>query len=169
MSAIIAAISQEPDFQGFDDLHSGKDWIKAGDFGATSVDGVYAGGDDTALGLVTIAIAQGRFAAEAIDARFRGVPLEKPAAPVLIEKDKVHLDWYKAAPRHERQQVAVAEREPDTEVELGLTRSRRGRRGQALHVLRHVHGLRELLDVLQQQLLRAPAQRRTLQSETGVV
>ena len=80
-TAIIAAISQEPDFQGFDDLHSGKDWIKTGDFGATSVDGVYAGGDDTALGLVTIAIAQGRFAAEAIDARFRGVPLEKPAAP----------------------------------------------------------------------------------------
>ncbi len=121
VSAIIAAISQEPDFCGFDDLHSGKDWIKADDFGATPVDGVYAGGDDTALGLVTIAISQGRFAAEAIEARFRGVPLEKPAAPALIEKDKVHLDWYKAAPRHERQQVAVLDREPDTEVELGLT------------------------------------------------
>ena len=70
---------------------------------------------------MTIAIAQGRFAAEAIDARFRGVPLEKPVAPALIEKDKVQLDWYKAAPRHERGHVAVAEREPDTEIELGLT------------------------------------------------
>ena len=32
------------------------------------MDGVFAGGDDVELGLVTIAIAQGRFAAEAIDA-----------------------------------------------------------------------------------------------------
>jgi dissimilatory sulfite reductase flavoprotein subunit len=121
VSAVIAAISQEPDFRGFDDLHCGKDWIKTGDWGATAVEGVYAGGDDTELGLVTIAIAQGRFAAEAIDARLRGTPLAKPAAPAAIAPDKIKLDWYKAAPRHERGQVAVAERGPDTEVELGLT------------------------------------------------
>ena len=120
-TAIIAAVSQEPDFVGFDDLHSGKDWIKTGDFGATSADGIYAGGDDTALGLVTIAIAQGRFAAEAIDARFRGVPLEKPTVPPLVAKERVLRDWYKPAPRHERGHVAVAERAADTEVELGLT------------------------------------------------
>jgi len=120
-SCVIAAISQEPDFQGFDSLHSGKDWIKTGDFGATSLDGIYAGGDDTDLGLVTIAIAQGRFAAEAIDARFRGVPLEKIVPPAPIAKEKIKLDWYKAAVRHERQHVPVAEREPDTEIELGLT------------------------------------------------
>jgi NADPH-dependent glutamate synthase beta subunit-like oxidoreductase/Pyruvate/2-oxoacid:ferredoxin oxidoreductase delta subunit len=120
-SSIIAAISQEPDFQGFDDLHSGKDWIKTGDFGATSVEGVYAGGDDIELGLVTIAISQGRFAAEAIDARFRGVPLQKPAAPTMILKDKIKLDWYKEAARHERAHVPVAERAPDTEIQLGLT------------------------------------------------
>jgi NADPH-dependent glutamate synthase beta subunit-like oxidoreductase/Pyruvate/2-oxoacid:ferredoxin oxidoreductase delta subunit len=120
-SAIIAAISQEPDFQGFDSLHSGKDWIKADDFGATPVEGIYAGGDDTDLGLVTIAIAQGRFAAEAIDARFRGVPLEKVVPPTPISKEKIKLDWYKAAERHERQHVPVAERTPDTEIELGLT------------------------------------------------
>jgi NADPH-dependent glutamate synthase beta subunit-like oxidoreductase/Pyruvate/2-oxoacid:ferredoxin oxidoreductase delta subunit len=120
-SCIIAAISQEPEFQGFDNLHSGKDWIKADDFGATPVEGIYAGGDDTELGLVTIAIAQGRFAAEAIDARFRGVPLEKLPAPTPISKDKIKLDWYKAAARHERPHVPVAEREPDTEIELGLT------------------------------------------------
>jgi NADPH-dependent glutamate synthase beta subunit-like oxidoreductase/Pyruvate/2-oxoacid:ferredoxin oxidoreductase delta subunit len=120
-SCIIPAISQEPDFQGFDSLHSGKDWIKADDFGATPVEGIYAGGDDTELGLVTIAIAQGRFAAEAIDARFRGVPLEKVVAPAPISKEKIKLDWYKAAERHERKHVAVAEREPDTEIELGLT------------------------------------------------
>jgi NADPH-dependent glutamate synthase beta subunit-like oxidoreductase/Pyruvate/2-oxoacid:ferredoxin oxidoreductase delta subunit len=120
-SAIIAAISQEPDFQGFDNLHSGKDWIKTADFGVTPVDGVYAGGDDTELGLVTIAIAQGRFAAEAIDARFRGTPLEKPASPPVISKDKIKLEWYKPAPRHERAHVPPAERSADTEIEIGLT------------------------------------------------
>ena len=120
-SAVIAAISQEPDFNGFDELHSGKDWIKVEDSGATAVDGVYAGGDDTTLGLVTIAIAQGRFAAEAIDARFRGVPLGKLSSPPVIGADKVHPDWYKPAPRHERAHVPVAERAADTEVELGLS------------------------------------------------
>jgi len=120
-SAVIAAISQEPDFQGFDDLHSGKDWIKTSDSGSTSVDGVFAGGDDTALGLVTIAIAQGRFAAEAIDARFRGVPLQKAISPAPISKDNIKLDWYKSAPRHERKHVPVTEREPDSEIELGLS------------------------------------------------
>ena len=77
-TTIIAAISQEPTSSGFDDLHSGEDWIKTDDCGATPVEGVFAGGDDVELGLVTIAIAQGRFAAEAIDAWFRGKPLEKP-------------------------------------------------------------------------------------------
>ena len=33
VTAIIAAISQEPEFEGFDELHSGKDWIKTGDWG----------------------------------------------------------------------------------------------------------------------------------------
>ena len=100
-SCIIAAISQEPDFQGFDELHSGKDWIKTGDFGATPLDGIYAGGDDTELGLVTIAIAQGRFAAEAIDARFRGVPLEKSPAPAadLERQDQARLVQARGAPR----------------------------------------------------------------------
>jgi NADPH-dependent glutamate synthase beta subunit-like oxidoreductase len=120
-TTIIPAISQEPDFQGFDDLHSGKDWIKTGDGGATTVDGVYAGGDDTDLGLVTIAISQGRFAAEAIDARMRGVPLQKPSAPPQILKDKIKLDWYKEAVRHERNHVPVADRQPDTEIQIGLS------------------------------------------------
>ncbi len=40
-------------------------------------DGVFAGGDDVELGLVTIAIAQGRFAAEAIDAWIQGKTLER--------------------------------------------------------------------------------------------
>ncbi len=120
-SSIIAAISQEPEFTGLDILHSGKDWIKTDDWGVTPTEGVFAGGDGVELGLVTIAIAQGRYAADAIDARFRGEKLEKPVLPPVISADKVKLDWYKPAERHERAQVAVAERAPDTEIELGLS------------------------------------------------
>jgi NADPH-dependent glutamate synthase beta subunit-like oxidoreductase len=121
ISAVIAAISQEPRFEGFDALRQGKEWIKTDEWGATAADGIYAGGDDIELGLVTIAIAQGRFAAEAIDARFRGVKLEKPAPLPAITPERMKLAWYKEMPRHERSQVAVAERGFDTEIELGLS------------------------------------------------
>jgi NADPH-dependent glutamate synthase beta subunit-like oxidoreductase len=121
ISAVIAAISQEPRFEGFDVLRNGKDWIKTDAWGATAAEGVYAGGDDIELGLVTIAIAQGRFAAEAIDARFRGVELQKPAPLPSITTERMKLAWYKEAPRHERAQVPPAERGFDTEIEQGLS------------------------------------------------
>jgi NADPH-dependent glutamate synthase beta subunit-like oxidoreductase/Pyruvate/2-oxoacid:ferredoxin oxidoreductase delta subunit len=120
-TSIIAAISQEPKFDGFLDLKEEKDWIKINEFGETKMEGVFAGGDDTNLGLVSIAIGQGRFAAEAIDARFRGKELTKPQLPPPITADKVKLDWYKPAERHERTHVPPQERGMDTEVERGLT------------------------------------------------
>jgi NADPH-dependent glutamate synthase beta subunit-like oxidoreductase/Pyruvate/2-oxoacid:ferredoxin oxidoreductase delta subunit len=119
-TAIIAAISQEPDFDGFAGLHQGKDWVKTDDWGATAQEGVYSGGDNVQLGLVTIAIAQGRFAAEAIDARLRGRKLEKPAAQTPIGPERLKLGWYKPLERHERIHVPVAERGLDTEIEQGL-------------------------------------------------
>jgi NADPH-dependent glutamate synthase beta subunit-like oxidoreductase/Pyruvate/2-oxoacid:ferredoxin oxidoreductase delta subunit len=119
-SSIIAAISQEPNFNGFLDIGNEKDWIKTNDWGETQIEGVYAGGDDTSLGLASIAIGQGRFAAEAIDARLRGRELSKPDKVETIGPDKVKLDWYKPADRHERTHVPVADRGMDTEVEIGL-------------------------------------------------
>ncbi len=120
-TAIIAAISQEPGFDGFNGLREGKDWIKTDTWGTTSIDAVYAGGDDVALGLASIAISQGRFAAEAMDARFRGKTLERPAPEPCVTPEKVKLDWYKGAPRHERLHMPVDERGLDTEIEAGLT------------------------------------------------
>lgn len=117
---IIAAISQEPNFEGLESLHEGKDWIKANPVGATAMEGVYAGGDDVELGLVTIAISQGRFAAEAIDAYLRGRPFEKPAPPPAIGPDKLKLDWYKPAERQERDHIPAEQRGMETEIELGL-------------------------------------------------
>ncbi|MBM3748102.1 MAG: FAD-dependent oxidoreductase [Acidobacteria bacterium] len=120
-TAIIAAISQEPEFQGFDGLHEGKDWIKTDEWGATAQEGVYAGGDDIQLGLATIAISQGRFAAEAIDARLRGQKLEKRAAPASITTERMKLGWYKPLDRHERAHLPVEERGLDNEIEGGLS------------------------------------------------
>jgi NADPH-dependent glutamate synthase beta subunit-like oxidoreductase/Pyruvate/2-oxoacid:ferredoxin oxidoreductase delta subunit len=120
-TAIIAAISQEPDFGPLPELHQGRDWIKADRWGVTKMDGVFAGGDDVELGLVSIAIAQGRFAAEAIDAHLRGVPLEMPQAPPPIKTEKMKLGWYKPADRHERPHLPVEQRGMDTEIEQGLS------------------------------------------------
>jgi NADPH-dependent glutamate synthase beta subunit-like oxidoreductase len=110
-SAVIAAVSQQP----------GLGWIKAGENGATDMEGVYAGGDDVELGLASIAIAQGRFAAEAIDARFRGVEIAKAVNGPLVKPDRMKPAWYKESARHERSRVPVAARAMDTEIELGLS------------------------------------------------
>jgi NADPH-dependent glutamate synthase beta subunit-like oxidoreductase/Pyruvate/2-oxoacid:ferredoxin oxidoreductase delta subunit len=120
-TAIIAAISQEPEFHGFADIHQGSDWITIDEWGSTATGGIYAGGDDVELGLASIAIGQGRFAAEAIDARLRGRPLEKPVLPPAIKPERIKLGWYKELPRHERAQIPVAQRDLGTEIERGLS------------------------------------------------
>jgi len=120
-TAIVAAISQEPAFDGFESLRKDKEWIVVDEWGTTQQDGVYSGGDDVELGLVTIAVSQGRFAAEAIDARFRGKTLQKHQQPPIIKSDKVKLSWYKEAVRNERPHLPVDQRGMDTEIEQGLT------------------------------------------------
>jgi len=120
-TAIIAAISQEPEFDGFVSLRSGQEWIKIDEWGATGAERVYAGGDDVELGLVTVAISQGRFAAEAIDAYFRGKQLVRPVLPPPVPAERLKLDWYKGAPRHERRHIPVEARTMEAEIESGLS------------------------------------------------
>ena len=120
-TAVIAAISQEPDFDPLPELHEGKDWIRADEWGITPIDGIYSGGDDIGLGLVSIAVGQGRFAAEAIDARLRGTALVKPSAGPPLAPERMKPGWYKESPRHERAHVPPAERDFETEIEHGLS------------------------------------------------
>jgi len=119
-TTIIAAISQQPQLDGLDVVHGGEKWIPVQDAAVSGAEGVFAGGDGVELGLVTIAISQGRFAAEAIDAWIQGKSIEKPPAAPVIGADRVKLDWYKPAERHERQEVPAGEREMDTEIQVGL-------------------------------------------------
>ncbi len=119
-TTIIAAISQEPQLAGLDLARNGAKWIPTNDAAVPGAEGVFAGGDSVELGLVTIAIAQGRFAAEAIDAWIRNKPLEKPAPVACITPDRVKLDWYQPAERHERAHVPVEQRSAGTEIQMGL-------------------------------------------------
>ncbi len=147
-SSVIAAISQEPEFHGLEVLHSGKDWIKTDDWGATPTEGVFAGGDGVESGLGHDCDCPGPFRGRSYRARFRGEQARQTRFPPVIPRDKLKLDWYKPAERHERSQVPVAERAADTEIELGLSEADVVDEAKRCMSCGHVHGLRNLLDVL---------------------
>jgi NADPH-dependent glutamate synthase beta subunit-like oxidoreductase len=121
-SAVISAISQAPDFRGFESLIEGKDWIKVDKQGATQVDGIYAGGDVVQLDLVTTAIGHGRRAAEAIDRNFRGLPFDEDDMPI-VRTDRMRLDHYEKKERNEPAELDIEKRmgDVDAEVHLGYT------------------------------------------------
>jgi NADPH-dependent glutamate synthase beta subunit-like oxidoreductase/Pyruvate/2-oxoacid:ferredoxin oxidoreductase delta subunit len=119
-TTIVAAVSQQPGLDGLGVTPGGAKWIATENAAIPGMEGVFAGGDGVELGLVTIAIAQGRFAAEAIDAWVHGKTIDKPVPAPPISADRVKLDWYKAAERHERSEVPVAERSAQTEIQAGL-------------------------------------------------
>ncbi|MFC1574743.1 NAD(P)-binding protein [Gemmatimonadota bacterium] len=122
-TAIISAVSQEPDFTGFESLIEvpGRDWIKVDEDGRTAEDKVWAGGDVTNLALVTDAVGHGRRAAEDIDRAFTGAPKLEDSRPVVYT-DKMLLSHYE---REERQRPGHLDPEKrmdlDTEVNQGYT------------------------------------------------
>jgi NADPH-dependent glutamate synthase beta subunit-like oxidoreductase len=121
-TAVISAVSQAPDFSGFESLIEGRDWVKVDDEGATKVDGVWAGGDVTALDLVTTAVGHGRRAAEAIHFKLAGEPRVEDKREV-IKTDRMLLDHYAKAARNRPAEIEVEKRLTgmDVEVNLGLT------------------------------------------------
>jgi NADPH-dependent glutamate synthase beta subunit-like oxidoreductase/Pyruvate/2-oxoacid:ferredoxin oxidoreductase delta subunit len=118
-SCLIAAVSQAPDFAGFESLIEGKDWIKVDERFETQVAGVYSGGDDTNLGLVIDAIAHGRAAASAIHESITGerVPSAKPEGQV-IRADRMQLGYYTQSDRTPRRELSVENRLADLTTEV---------------------------------------------------
>ena len=128
-TAIIAAISQEPDFDGLANLREGRDWIKINESSQITmneelVDNMYAGGDVLDLGLVVIAINQGRLAAQTMHERFRGIEHVKEDKPPLVKPEKILLNYYEGKSRNEHLKIPVEERfaNPDAEITSTLTK-----------------------------------------------
>ncbi len=122
-SAIISAVSQQPDFTGFESLIEvpGRDWIKVDDDQRTTEDKIWAGGDVTNLALVTDAVGHGRRAAEDIVRAFTGAPREEDNRPVVYS-DKMQFSHYEKSERQVPSHVGLDKRmDLDTEVNLGFT------------------------------------------------
>jgi NADPH-dependent glutamate synthase beta subunit-like oxidoreductase/Pyruvate/2-oxoacid:ferredoxin oxidoreductase delta subunit len=121
LDTLIAAISQEPNFAGLENLKAGpKDWIKTDDTYQV-FEHIYAGGDVLNLGLVTHALAHGRVAALAIHRDFRGLPAPAEEALPEIKSDKMRLDLYEEKPRHEETHLPVEERFKSLDLEVAST------------------------------------------------
>jgi len=121
LDTLIAAISQEPNFAGLENLKAGpKDWIKA-DEKYQVQDNIYAGGDVLNLGLVTHALAHGRVAALAIHRDFRGLSVPVEEQITEIKSDKIRLDLYERKARHEESHLPVEERLKKLDLEVAST------------------------------------------------
>jgi Pyruvate/2-oxoacid:ferredoxin oxidoreductase delta subunit len=122
-TAIISAVSQQPDFTGFESLIEvpGKDWIKVDADMRTTEHKIWAGGDVTNLALVTDAIGHGRKAAEDILRSFTGAPREEDKRTVVYS-DAMQLSQYEKAERQVPGHVDEDKRmDLDVEVNLGYT------------------------------------------------
>ena len=123
-STVIPAISQAPDFTGFESLIEGKNWIQVDENGAsTKVVDVFAGGDAINLGLVTEAIGHGRLAAESIDYKLKGEKKSGAATMPIILYEKMRLDHYEKTDRIDATTLPADQRFDaiDKEVNLPLT------------------------------------------------
>jgi len=109
-SLVIAAISQEPNFEGLESVGDSRNWIKTDAQQRTALEGVFAGGDATNLDIAVRAIAQGRHAAEIIMAQLNGAPGEPAEELPIIKGDRMKLAYYEKADANQGEQLPVAQR-----------------------------------------------------------
>ena len=130
-TTLIAAISQEPDFTGFENLIEGKDWIKVDDKFKTKEDGLYSGGDNINLGIAIDAIFHGRKAAEAIHEMVTGEAMVAKPSMEIIRLDKMNHGYYEAKDRTPKNDISVDARFKDLTAEITSTWSREEAIGEA--------------------------------------
>lgn len=116
-SAVITAVSQEPDWEGLGDLAPGANWIESTRHGRID-DTLWAGGDALGLGIAALAIANGRRAAEALHAQLR--KREQPAslARTSIAENAIKSNFYSDLPRAVVPEISVADRLAAPEAEV---------------------------------------------------
>jgi NADPH-dependent glutamate synthase beta subunit-like oxidoreductase/Pyruvate/2-oxoacid:ferredoxin oxidoreductase delta subunit len=120
---LIAAISQEPKFDGLENLREGRDWIKVDDkYHHVAENDLFAGGDNINLGLVIDAIAHGRKAALAIHEMITSEAMPPiPPDMGVIRFDKMQLGYYEEMKRTEAKEMPVAERLQSMDAEIVST------------------------------------------------
>ncbi len=122
VTCLIAAISQEPDFTGCENLIEGRDWIKVDDHYMTKVEQLYSGGDNVNLGLVIDAIYHGRLAAEAINEKVTGenMSIWPPKMKIVTLAEMAH-QHYDEMQRNAVTPLPVEERFARIDVEITPT------------------------------------------------
>ena len=122
VDSVIAAVSQEPVWEGLEELHDGGR-LAADAMGWVQGD-VWAGGDVRNLGIAGEAIVQGRHAAETMHARLRGLPEPELDERPPIGPDEILFGFHEPAERATPTRVPPGERlqNPGLEVTRGLTR-----------------------------------------------
>jgi len=120
-TSLIAAVSQAPDFTGFDSLIEGDKWFDVDERFSTGVDGVYSGGDDTNLGLVVDAISHGRMAALAIHEAISGEDMPRPTPMDVIRIEKMQPNYYQNQKRGVTAETPVEERLRSMAAEVANT------------------------------------------------
>jgi len=113
-SAIIAAVSQEPDWESLGSLGGDRSGASPCEIETC----VWAGGDAIGSGIAGFAIAQGRRAAEKVHAKLRGLERDEIPERQGIGTADVRPDYYADRARAELPRVPVAQRlaRPDAEV-----------------------------------------------------
>lgn len=116
--AVIAAVSQEPDWDGLKTAGSGVQWVEpstSGDLGH----GLWVGGDALGSGLAGLAIRQGREAAEAAHARLRGLPPPAVADRLSASGTMIKTEFFPDAARTELPRRPPADwlSAPDSEIQ----------------------------------------------------
>jgi len=91
--SVIAAVSQQPDWNGLGELKPQTAWVETAADGEWQ-DGLWAGGDTLGIGVAGLAIGQGRRAAEAAHARLRGLESWTDPQRPAVSSATVKADFF---------------------------------------------------------------------------
>jgi len=124
VDTMIAAVSQQPDFEPIPEMGPTGRWLEADEhMKVKDKDIVWTGGDALDLGIATTAVGQGRKAAEAVISMLSGEhePYKDERPPV--PKERIKLDWYEEKARNERSHRPVEEwlSKPSEEITMGFS------------------------------------------------
>jgi len=121
---VVPAIGEEVDPQGFDALLEAGSFLEVDGWGRVpGVEGVFAGGDvRRGAGMVSIAIGDGRRAAQAIAAYLQGKTPFEEQSPV-IGYEQLNVNYYETASRAHPEVLPVEQRKGFEEIEGSLSKA----------------------------------------------